>query len=446
MPSAIVYDRDAGLSQGISQAGSAFAQAISTNAQREREERLKQEDRERKSTQAKEYGTILQSTLGQLGENPSSMDFVRAYSDAINQGLPIEMAQNMSSLQKALREPTKSAGLGIDQEDELVTLLTSFGVDDDQARREAQLYGKLTTGGKTQYANRFFDRLERGDLSMGQRGPQGEPQDFKNLGGEIVEQTDMISTDRAGDISSVEEEKEVFEWPKLDSFQGMSRKEQADMQKFNLSNNSKDYQETIGKVRGFDDEMMRLSQMETLNNSGKLPTGLQNLNINWSTGDIRFPKLANEETQAFVKMVNDFTTKAKDTYGARVTNFELGTFMRRLPTLANTEEGRRLILAQMQQVAALNKLYYDSRKAVYDKYKLKNLDTQQVETIAEQLRDKDEEVVRKAYKDSLQTQQVYEARQAAPEGKMPARSPDGKIVYIWTDQLDKAKNKGYEPL
>ena len=213
-----------------------------------------------------------------------------------------------------------------------------------------------------------------------------------------------------------------------------------------FNSNAKEYAEIKQKSRGYDDEIRRLGQMGRLNDSGKLPTGLERLNINWSTGDIRVPGLANPETQLFVKSVNDFTTKAKDTYGARVTNFELGTFMRRLPTLANTEEGRRLIIEQMQVNAGLEKLYQDSLKEVYDNYGLRGIDSQKAEQIAEEIRKEDEEALLNKYEDVMSSQEVYEARKLAPEGMFPVKNPQGKVGYLPTEKIDAARAKGWKIL
>jgi hypothetical protein len=422
MPSPIVYNRDAALSQGISQAGSALGSALGQKI-------LEQ----KKINQQKEYGNILQKTLGSLPEDASRMDFINSFSNAINQGLPVDIAQNMGTLYKALANPTSSGGLGVDKRDDLVDLFSRFGMEDEQAQREADLYISLPTGGKTSYANFLFDRMQRGQLRSG-----------------IPEQMNIqenISITPGGDISEVEKvEVENYDFPKLDTFAGLNSKEKTSRQKDLFNANAKDFQENKTKLRGFEDELRRLNMMSKLNDSEKLPKGMERLNINWTTGDIRYPALANPETQLFVKSVNDFTTKAKETYGARVTNFELGTFMRRLPTLANTTEGRRLILEQMKANDEINKLYYDSLNDVYDHYGLRNIDTQQAEKIAKDLRKDDEKALIEKYNNALQAQEVYEARQLAPEGKIPVRSKEGKIGYILRSQADKAAKQGYEIL
>jgi len=452
MAQIITYDADRGLREGIATAGSALASALATRGQRKYEEERRQQLRQEEQQEAQRQGTVLQSVMQNLPQDASPMQRVMAFNQAMSEGVPMETIYKLGTLQTAMEKAQatgQGSGLGVENKSQLMDVMKRFGMDENQAEREADLYLSLPTGGRTAYANMFFDRMQRGGFSGTQPQSTGTEKDsaiFNNVPGEIMEQTDVLSSNRRGDVSSTSEEVAGFQWPKLNTFEGLTPKERTTRQKDLFNANAKDFQENKTKQMGYEDELRRLGSMATLNDSGKLPEGLQNLNINWTTGDIKFPRLANPETQLFVKSVNDFTTKAKDTYGSRVTNFELGTFMRRLPTLANSEEGRRLILAQMSAQASLNKLYHDSLNEVYDKYGLRNIDVQQAEKIAKELRKDDEAALLQDYKQAMQAQEVYEARQLAPANKMPARAPDGRIVYIWTDQLDKAQKKGYKPL
>lgn len=126
------------------------------------------------------------------------------------------------------------------------------------------------------------------------------------------------------------------------------------------------FNEAVKKVKSAESEGLSIQRLQELNESDKLPKGLGRLNVNLSSGELRLPFLANPETQAFVKTINDFTTKAKDSFGARVTNFELNRFMKRLPTLLNTTEGRRTILRQMEIINQLNTLEQQGILDVFD--------------------------------------------------------------------------------
>lgn len=151
------------------------------------------------------------------------------------------------------------------------------------------------------------------------------------------------------------------------------------------------YKEAIDNMTKFESEIRSLDQMSEINKRDKLPKGLGRLNINWGTGEIRVPFLANTDTQRFAKLVNDFTTKAKDSYGARVTNFELERFLKRLPTLANSKEGRKQIIEQMSIMNELNLLREKTLKEVYDEHGLGGIDFQKANILADETMSKEKQ-------------------------------------------------------
>lgn len=121
------------------------------------------------------------------------------------------------------------------------------------------------------------------------------------------------------------------------------------------------------KINSLSTENSKIQRLQQLNEGGNLPKGLGRLNVNLKSGELRVPFLAGADTQEFVKIVNDFLSGAKDTFGARVTNFELDRFMKRLPTLLNTEEGRRAILRQMEIINEINTLHDQGVLDEFDK-------------------------------------------------------------------------------
>lgn len=411
-----------GLSQGISTAGSALAQALGQRNLLQQQQERQEAEQIRQQQLQNQQSTILGNELSKLGDSPSPIEVTKALSSALQQGVPSDVVQKYGSLYSTLQKTQQGLPPGPEQITEMANLFEKFGMDKDSAERNAELWGKLTTGGQTEMAKVLVDQITRQQFS-------GNGESIQN--GSSV---DFI------------EESEEFKFPKVDLFEDRTPKERASLKSELLKENNKEYKEISQKIQKIDGEKMRYEQLERLNESGKLPSGIQLLNVNWTTGDLRIPQLANAETQLFVKTINDFTVAAKDSFGARVTNFELGAFLKRLPTLANTEEGRRLILAQMKAIKDLDSLYESSIKKVYDKYGLQKIDRSTAERIAEDYRKDEEESLKKDFANAVQAQEVYEAKQIAPEGKIPVRSPEGKIAYVWRDQADKAQEKGYEPL
>ena len=87
MVGALVFDKDAGLRQGISQVGSALAGAINQRTARSQE-----------AEQRKKYGTILSETLSGIKDNSSPMELVGSISSMLEKGVPVEYLKGIMPL------------------------------------------------------------------------------------------------------------------------------------------------------------------------------------------------------------------------------------------------------------------------------------------------------------------------------------------------------------
>ncbi len=205
-------------------------------------------------------------------------------------------------------------------------------------------------------------------------------------------------------------------------------------------------------ITALENEELSLNLLDELTDTGKVGEGLSKLNINPKTGDLIIPQLASPEEQLFVKTVNDFTVKAKDSFGARVTNFELDRFMQRLPTLANSTEGRKLILRQMKIVNQLNQMEKKAIQNVFDQYGVRNIDYVDAENKArEQIKDQ-KEALRKEYYNLEQvakqeeSEQVKKIKAKVQDGYTAMRKPDGTIKQFPTKNVPNLEEKGYKKL
>ena len=412
----LVENPNASIGRGINQAAGALSGALQQQGLKRQQEQDQEKERER----SQQYGSVLQSTLANLGPNASPLDVMTALAGTQSQGVPLDYATKYGTLYSTLEKANKQK-FGPEQENSMTTLFQKFGQEEEEARRNAQLWGQLTTGGQTEFAKYLVDSIVRGDQTRpgGQFGVQPVE--------EVTEETEYV-------------------YPDVNVFEDRTPKERTQLKTELLKQNNAQIKNIEEKVNSKEKQLYRFNQLSSLNDSGKLPSGLERLNINWTTGDIRFPALANAETQLFVKTINDFTTEAKDTYGARVTNFELGAFMKRLPTLANTEEGRRLILAQMENMGQIDYLREKALQDVYDHYGTQKIDYATARKIANEKMKPDLDKLKAKQKNIVKAQEIYEAKTLAPEGKVPAQGPDGNIVYIWRHQADKAEKRGYKPL
>ena len=384
-----------GIGQGIQTAGGALAGALERRA----ESRLQQQQ-----------ASALDQALAEadLTSQEGQQDFLR---QAVSQNVPIQDA--LGVLDRAIKSQSNRP-MSTEEIAGLKRTMVGLGVPDKQAEDFVNLYGQATTGGRTELIKMGVDLIQR----------HSSP----------------------SDLSDVEPKEEGFAFPEVEMFKGLTPKEKVSREKELFNANSKDFSEISKKTKSLKSESLKLDQLKRLNDTGKLPEGLENLNINWKTGDIRVPRFANSATQQYVKTVKDFLTNIKDSFGARITDFDIKSFMQRLPTLANSTEGRRVIIDQMKAISDIDKLYYDSFKEVYDEYGLRGIDSQKAEKIASELRAPKEEVLKQKVADSIMAQEVYDAKEVVPEGKVVGMSPEGKIIFIWKNKADKAIERGYRIL
>lgn len=76
--------------------------------------------------------------------------------------------------------------------------------------------------------------------------------------------------------------------------------------------------------------------------------------------------LLSPEAQEAIKLIIDSTSNIKDTYGSRVTNFDLQTYLKKLPSLLNTSEGKSRVLRDLQIMNQLNQMHTNGIMEVFD--------------------------------------------------------------------------------
>ena len=108
---------------------------------------------------------------------------------------------------------------------------------------------------------------------------------------------------------------------------------------------TKDFrQEVEKKGRTADRQLRTLELMEGLINSKKLATPViaREADKSGSVG------LLSPESQLFQKSLGDFLPKISDVYGARFTNQHEKTFLSTLPSLNQTDEGKRKVIRMLR--------------------------------------------------------------------------------------------------
>ena len=95
-------------------------------------------------------------------------------------------------------------------------------------------------------------------------------------------------------------------------------------------------------ARSARDTISRLDRMEALIDKGTLISPVYNETLKKMGLDI--PALKNPDSQEFEKLTADMTRNIRDSFGARITTFELEVFLKSIPTLSQTAEGKRRVI------------------------------------------------------------------------------------------------------
>jgi len=146
------------------------------------------------------------------------------------------------------------------------------------------------------------------------------------------------------------------------------------------------------------DNLSNLERMEELEQEGKLDTpgyleGLKEAGFDISN-------LMDEGSQEFQKIAVNFLKDAKNIFGARVSNFEIEQFLKGIPSLSQSPEGRKRVIANLKRFERgkieHQKAYNDAYRSVLKENKgvIRPLDSIKIQEMTD---DKMEKVRSKLY-------------------------------------------------
>ncbi len=352
-------------------------------------------------------------------------------------GLPPEMQQayvieQLKGKNKlAEYDAEKGRKLAASQEDHLNDEETINTIRKNFGDKHAELYKAAPTGGKTELYRYYADRLSR------------EGEGAEQTQGLVGEQASNLPT--ALGTAGVSNE-DIRQEPKstqrvVDYDIKTTPRERTRREDARYSKNLPLHQDLINRKKGLESEKTELSILEDLSPQIGFT---ERLNINPQTGDLLIPAAASPEAQRFIKTINDMTRNAKDTYGARVTNFDLTQFMKRLPSLANSEEGRRQIIEQLQLINKIN-LAQDSTllDTLDDSGGIRKIDFDVAQSLSQKKSKKDVDRYVSEFKnigrslDKQYNDSVKEKKAIVPKGKVAVQKADGSMGYIDKDKVQK---------
>lgn len=185
-----------------------------------------------------------------------------------------------------------------------------------------------------------------------------------------------------------------------------------------------------------------LQQLEDLSKSGNLddPKYVAALR---SVG-LDNPILMKTDSNVFEKVRNDFLTKLKDVFGGRITNNEIDLYMKGLPDLLQSKEGRSKVIKVMRAVNKGSSARYNALKEIEDRYGDKL--PYNLETLIEERASKKLDAISKELSDIHNADRDIKEEETAPKKQfnvghtldalpdaaehigLQIRTPQGKIV------------------
>lgn len=203
--------------------------------------------------------------------------------------------------------------------------------------------------------------------------------------------------------------------------------ESMDLQSFTGSNN-KYIEKVLTGYEAYKRDEGVLNQMEQIAAKGKLTsplavTALEKLGLPIGV-------LSNPDSEQFEKLSQELMKNITGTYGSRILQTEVVSFMKSIPTLKNSPEGQKRLIRQWQILNEGKKAYYDAYKDIKKKNP-KRLPPdlhEQVLEAAEGRLDKLSNEFRKL------------------NSSVKVKGPDGNIYSIPESELDKALEQGGELL
>lgn len=205
---------------------------------------------------------------------------------------------------------------------------------------------------------------------------------------------------------------------------------------------TKDFRKNTGeKFRNAKDVQNRLNRLEELVESGKLTTAPAAAILEKIPGDLTF--LLNPDSQEFQKLSLDLTAGLAKDFGNRINMQEFKTFLKRVPSLLQTDDGKRRVIQNMKLLQVEPNILRG--KAQSEIIKENNgvppldLEEQVEERISPQL-DELSVKIREGFK--------AKTKKSSPTGKIKegyvkARSPTGQEGQIPKEKVEAAVKAGY---
>lgn len=192
--------------------------------------------------------------------------------------------------------------------------------------------------------------------------------------------------------------------------------------------------ETTDKYKGFETEMKpKLMQMQSMDPESIIgPTAavfLDHLGI--PLGALEDPS-----SELYNKLSQDLLKGLPETYGSRILKVEVDNFLKTIPTLLNSVDGRRMIASNMLKLGEMKEVYYKEMR----KQQRASLDTNKPlpRDFQQQVFDQVKPQVDRINNEFVKMSEV----KSVPPGTVPFFSPSGEIEFVPKEHAQWAEKNG----
>jgi len=124
---------------------------------------------------------------------------------------------------------------------------------------------------------------------------------------------------------------------------------------------TKDYRKKVlDDYKDYRSTNMRLERMKKLNKEGDMDTPI----FGAMMSKLGFSSFLTPDTQEFDKLSKDLLKNIRTFFGARINQIEVENFLKTIPTLSQSPEGRERVIENLQKLSEGQKVYYDTYKEI----------------------------------------------------------------------------------
>jgi len=194
--------------------------------------------------------------------------------------------------------------------------------------------------------------------------------------------------------------------------------------------------ELTSKLKGSEEMDMRVNRLLELDN---VPTPALNATMEF----LGIPKaLFSADAEEADKISNDMTKNVQEFYGSRVLQTEFHAFLRSIPTLNNSAEGRKRIAENLKRFTGLKRLEYNTARSLELDYesKKKPLPASFRRNVYDQMKPAAEQIANEF--SQANKQPLQSSPKPVPEGKVRVKLPDGTTGTMKKEMYDQALKDG----